>query len=107
MNKEPKTNVTLVAVIGCIVLILILVGGSIWMARSARKDTEDAARSVSLLYLDELAGRREQVVENNLQHNINVTQMGTVRLFNLMMYNYSITGDSEYQIADPEYIMKW
>ena len=74
MNKEHKTNVTLVAVIGCIVLILILVGGSIWMARSARKDTEDAARSVSLLYLDELAGRREQVVENNLQHNIDDVQ---------------------------------
>ena len=70
MNKERKTNVTLVAVIGCIILILIMVGGSIWMAQSARKDTEDAARSVSLLYLDELAGRREQVVANNLQDNI-------------------------------------
>ncbi len=32
----------------------------------------DAVRSVSLLYLDELAGRREQVIENNLKDTINV-----------------------------------
>ena len=33
----------------------------------ARKDTESAVRSVSLLYLDELAGRREQVVASTLE----------------------------------------
>jgi len=38
-----------------------------WMGAHARQDTEEAVRSVSLLYLDELAGRREQVVEDNLQ----------------------------------------
>ena len=70
MSKERNTHITLVAVIGSIILILILVGGTVWMARSAHQDTADAARSVSLLYLDELAGRREQVVENNLQESI-------------------------------------
>ena len=40
------------------------------MIRSAREDNERAAHSVSVLYLDELAGRREQVVENNLQNKI-------------------------------------
>jgi len=74
MSKKRNTNNTLVAVIGSIILIAILVGGTIWMAQSAHKDTADAARSVSLLYLDELAGRREQVVGNNLQHNINDVQ---------------------------------
>ena len=34
--------------------------------------TESAVRSVSLLYLDELAGRREQVVSANMQQKINV-----------------------------------
>jgi hypothetical protein len=36
------------------------------MGRTAGRDTEQAVRSVSLLYPDELADRREQVVENNL-----------------------------------------
>jgi hypothetical protein len=52
------------------VLALVLVAGTIWMGQSAKKATEDAVRSVSLLYLDELAGRREQVVEDNLQEKI-------------------------------------
>ena len=71
MSKERNTHITLVAIIGSIVLLAILVGGTVWTAQRAHKDTADAARSVSLLYLDELAGRREQVVENNLQDNIN------------------------------------
>ena len=41
-----------------------------WIGRHARQDTEEAVRSVSLLYLDELAGRREQVVEDNLRERI-------------------------------------
>ena len=41
-----------------------------WMGSRARRDTEEAVRSVSLLYLDELAGRREQVVEDNFQEKI-------------------------------------
>ena len=40
------------------------------MGSRARRDTEEAVRSVSLLYQDELAGRREQVVEDNLQEKI-------------------------------------
>ena len=51
---------------------LILVFGTIWPGNRARNDTEKAARSVSLLYLDELAGRREQVVADNLQEKITV-----------------------------------
>ena len=74
MSKENNTHITLVAVIGSIILIAILVGGTVWTAQSAHKDTADAARFVSLLYMDELAGRREQVVENNLQHNIDDVQ---------------------------------
>lgn len=70
---ERRVNRTaLIAAIGGIALILILVFGTIWVGRSAKQDTESAVRSVSLLYLDELAGRREQVVADNLQEKINV-----------------------------------
>ena len=50
--------------------MVILILGTFWMGHSARKGTEKAVRSVSLLYLDELAGRREKVVANNLQDRI-------------------------------------
>ena len=52
--------------------MLILVIGTIWVGRSAKTDKEFAVRSVSLLYLDELAGRREQVVTENTQEKITV-----------------------------------
>ena len=63
-NKNNRT--TLIATVGGIALVIILVFGTIWVGRSARKDTESAVRSVSLLYLDELTGRREQVVAENM-----------------------------------------
>ena len=59
----------------CILLVaVILVLGTYWTGRQATRDTERAGRSVSLLYLDELAGRREQVVEDELQDKIEVIQ---------------------------------
>ena len=67
-TKQGRT--TTIAIIGSVILILVLVLGTVWMGQSARKDTEEAVRTVSLLYLDELAGRREQVVEDNLNGNI-------------------------------------
>ena len=72
MVNRRKNHTTLIAVIGIILLTAILIGGMIWMGQSAHRDTVDAVRSVSLLYLDELAGRREQVVENNLNDSIGV-----------------------------------
>ena len=63
-----------IAVIGGILVAVILVVGTIWVGQSAKRDTETAVRSVSLLYLDELAGRREHVVESNLKKNINDIQ---------------------------------
>ena len=67
-----QKGITLASAIGGIVLLFILVFGTIWMGNNARNDTESAVRSVSLLYLDELAGRREQVVSANMQEKINV-----------------------------------
>ena len=67
-----KNTTTAIAIAGSIALVLVLVIGTIWSSHRARLDTESAVRSVSLLYLDELAGRREQVVAGNMQEKINV-----------------------------------
>jgi len=70
MKSGKKNHIATIAVFGSLILAVILVAGTMWMGSRARRDTEDAVRSVSLLYLDELAGRRKQVVENNLQEKI-------------------------------------
>ena len=70
--KAKRNHTMAVAVIGISLVILIFALGTIWIGRSAKNDTDDAVRSVSLFYLNELAGRREQVVNNNLQGNIEV-----------------------------------
>ncbi|MBR1797004.1 MAG: response regulator [Clostridiales bacterium] len=73
-NWKRSGNTVIVTVVGGIVVMLVLVLGTIWMGSIARRDTEQAVRSVSLLYLDELAGRREQVVADNLQDRISDMQ---------------------------------
>ena len=70
MSRRSNKNTMLVAIIGSIIVVLILVTGTYWTGRSARRDTETAVRNVSLFYLDELAGRREQVVESTLNDYI-------------------------------------
>ena len=66
MANVRKNRTAVFAIIGTAVLAGILLGTAFWMGRSARRDTESVVRSVSNLYLDELAGRRKQVVEHNL-----------------------------------------
>jgi len=65
-----KSSIRRISIIGAAIVIIILVAGTFWMSRAARRDTDEAIRKVSLLYLDELAGRREQVVESNLDNRI-------------------------------------
>ena len=65
-----RRRVSPVIIIGVAVVLAILVVGTIWMGGEASKDTEKAVHRVSLLYLDELAGRREQVVASNLSGRI-------------------------------------
>ena len=65
-----KNHTTRLTISCSLIIAVILILGTVWVGQSAKKDTEQAVRTVSLLYLDELAGRREQVVENNLQNNI-------------------------------------
>ena len=75
MKMTGENHTTQIVIIGSLLLALILVSGTIWMGHSAKKDTEDAVRSVSLLYLDELAGRREQVVEDNLREKVDTIRI--------------------------------
>ncbi|MBE5996836.1 MAG: response regulator [Lachnospiraceae bacterium] len=62
-----KQNSLLYAAIGGLAVALILTFGTAWMGRQARRSTNEAVHSVSLLYLDELAERREQVIVSNLE----------------------------------------
>ncbi len=64
MFKE--SNILRLSIFGIVVVAVIMIAGTFWEGQKARLDTEKAVRSVSLLYLDELAGRREQVVAANL-----------------------------------------
>ena len=70
MEGEQKNSIVKLAVIGSAIVAIILVVGTFLTGRSAGEDTEKAVRTVSLLYLDELAGRREQVVASTLEKYI-------------------------------------
>ena len=56
-----------IAVIGSILIALILVVSTLWLVQTAKRDNEIAVNTVSLMYLDELAGRREQVVRTGYE----------------------------------------
>ncbi len=67
---NKKGNIMQAAVIGSLIVAVILIIGTVLTGRSASRDAEKAVRSISLLYLDELAGRREQVVAATLEDYI-------------------------------------
>ena len=72
-----KNSTLLVAITGGLIVAVILIIGMIWMGGSASQSTVKAVRSVSLLYLNELAGRRKQVVEDTLNNNIATIKVAT------------------------------
>ena len=78
MNDMRKRNTLFVAMtIGLITIAMVLVFGTMWIGRSASQSTVQAVRSVSLLYLDELARRRKRVVEDMLNDCIKTIHMAT------------------------------
>ena len=70
MKTGGRRNTAAIAIVGSLIVAAILVLGTIWTGQRAQRDTAEAVRTVSVLYLDELAGRREQVVQNNLLGHI-------------------------------------
>ena len=69
-QAAPKERNLLIGLIGGVLVALLLILGNVWQGNSARKSTEEAVHSVSNFYLQELAGRREQVVASNLSSSI-------------------------------------
>ncbi len=80
MQNVGKSRTKAIAIVGGAILAIILVVGTIGMGVIARRDTDRAVRTVSRMYLDELAGRREQVVENNLHSKIDVIRIAVDQL---------------------------
>ena len=70
MGEKKQKGLSRMILLTGIAVTVILVFGTLWMGQKSKKDSVDAAHSVSLLYLDELAGRRKQVVEDTLKNNI-------------------------------------
>ena len=68
---REKVSIVQATLVGSLVVAVILIIGTIWTGKSAGADVERAVRNVSLLYLDELAGRREQVVASTIENYIN------------------------------------
>ncbi len=75
MKEHKRNGMATIAIVGGIIVALILILGTVWMGKSAKEGTETAVHSVSMLYLDELAGRRTQVVENNLRDKTEVIRV--------------------------------
>ena len=69
MKKLKSSAAGFITVCGLLIMVLLVLI-TLWVGQGTRKDTDSAVRTVSILYLDELAGRREQVVGNNLQNSI-------------------------------------
>ena len=62
MKEKKQSNVILIAILGGILVATVLIIGTITIGHRASNDTQTAVHNVSLLYLDELAQRRQQVV---------------------------------------------
>ena len=71
MGKEGKNNTMMLAIVCSVIVGIILIAGTYWNGYHASRDTEKAVRNVSLMYLDELAARREQVLASTLSGYIN------------------------------------
>ena len=83
MTTDRKHNMLIAAMAGGIVVALIMIIGTIWIGRDASQSTVEAVRSVSLLYLNELAERRKKVAEDVLNNNLRRITVAT----NLMEEN--------------------
>lgn len=79
--KKKTNNIMKFSFFGVLLVAAILTLGTFWTNISAKRDTEQAVRSVSLLYLDELTERREQVLHSRLDRYITIIQksIGMIR----------------------------
>ncbi len=66
-QNEGRSTLRLIVTVSLIIAALVA-AGTLWMGQNARRANEEAVRSVSIFFMDELAGRREQVVSTNLKN---------------------------------------
>ncbi|MCI8509610.1 MAG: response regulator [Lachnospiraceae bacterium] len=69
MNEKQKKQTIAYGIVGGIIIAAILLITTIWVSNSARIGTNQAVNRVSKFYLEELAGRRAQVVSEELKNN--------------------------------------
>lgn len=69
INEKQRKQTIANAVAGGIVIAVILLLTTLWVSNSARTGTSQAVSRVSDFYLEELAGRRAQVVAEELRTN--------------------------------------
>lgn len=69
MNKKQKKQTITYGIVGGIIIAAILLITTMWVSNSARVGTNKAVNKVSEFYLEELAGRRAQVVSEELKNN--------------------------------------
>lgn len=69
MNEKQKKQTAAYGIVGGIIIAAILLITTIWVSNSARIGTNQAVDRVSEFYLEELAGRRAQVVSEELKNN--------------------------------------
>ena len=72
-ESENRRTLRLVILVSMIVAAMV-VAGTLWMGRNARVANDEAVRAVSVFFMDELAGRREQVVATNMENYISNMQ---------------------------------
>ena len=71
MSEKQRRNIIRISVIGIIIVTCLLILSTLWMGEKVKNDTEQAVHTVSMLYLDELSTRREQVIASTLQSYTN------------------------------------
>lgn len=69
INEKQKKQTVAFAIWGGIIVAVILLLTTVWVSNSARTGTKRAVSRVSEFYLEELAGRRAQVVSEELKNN--------------------------------------
>ena len=70
MTQQKSKLTTVIIIVGSLILVGLMILGTLITGQSANRDTDKAVRTVSLMFLDELAGRRKQVVEKDLDDKI-------------------------------------
>jgi len=69
INEKQRRQTVAFAVWGGVIIAAILLITTVWVSNSARKGTDQAVNRVSEFYLEELAGRRAQVVSEELKNH--------------------------------------